>query len=261
MKTKNFKIESIRKLVFDEADRFFEEDFVSDLELIKTKTIKLNQTLLFTANLTDKTQRLCTLFMKSPKIIEISNKYENIKTLKDYYCFIGEQYKLVTLHNLIKQNNDSSIIVFTSLFSSTQKINSTLIKMGISSECRHGKMNQSGSEKVIKNFKEGVFSVLLTTDLASRGLDIPQVSLIINFDLPELAKTYIHRIGRTAIPGREGSAISLVTQYDVIQFQKLEYALHRKIECFEFDIQNDYERFPKYIMKFVKIIMIRIEKK
>lgn len=239
-KTKNFKIKLIRKLVFDEADRFFEQDFISDLSVIKHKLERVNQTLMFTATMTEETEKLCSIFMRSPKIIEVSKKYENVKTLKDYYCFIPEKYKLVTLYNLLKENNNIQIIVFTSLCSSAQKISSVLSRLGLLCECLHGKMHQSQRERVLKNFKDANFSVLFSTDLASRGLDIPQVGLVVNYDIPEHAKIYIHRVGRTARAGREGVAISLISQYDVIEFQKLEYALNRQLE------EKNYKNYESY---------------
>ena len=228
-KTKNLRMDSFRKLILDEADRFFEQDFTDELNLISQKLKRKNQSLMFTATITDKTEKLSSIFMKNPRLVEISGRFENVKTLKDYFSFIPEKYKLTVLYNYLKQNEGSAII-FVGMCTSSQKIGTFLQKMGISCEFLHGSMPQNRREERIKDFKESNFDVLVSTDLASRGLDIPHVDLVINYDLPSTAKDYMHRVGRTARAGKEGVAVSFVTQYDVVEFQKLEFVLKRKIE-------------------------------
>lgn len=228
-KTKNFKIGSIRKLVLDEADRFFDQDFAEDLGVIASKLLRKNQTLMFTATITDKTERLSNLFMKNPRIVGNPQKYEGVETLTDSYSFIPEKYKITALCNYLKREDHGSTIVFVSMCRDAQRLDALLRELGLSSRCLHGNMLQPHREEVLRAFRASSFNVLVSTDLASRGLDIPHVDDIVNFDLPNSAKDYMHRVGRTARAGKHGSAVSFVTQYDLLGLQKLEFVLKRKL--------------------------------
>lgn len=241
-KTKNFHIERIRKLIFDEADRFFEQDFAEDLQLISKKLVKKNQTLMFTATLTERCRKLANVFMRSPRIYTVSEDPSRVDTLSDSFALVPEKYKLTVLFNYLLEHKNTSVIVFAALCSTCQKVGLTLSKLGISCQYLHGKVPQAKRVETVRKFREGEFSVLLATDLASRGLDIPHVDLVINYDMAESAKVYTHRVGRTARAGREGAAISFVTQYDVEKLQKVEHLLGRKIEAVDYKVYANYER-------------------
>lgn len=248
-KTKGFKIQSIRKLVLDEADRFFEQDFTKDLDLIMARLEKKNQTLMFTATLTEQVRSLSGIFMKSPHIIGHSsgapdapeNSLSGVETLKESFVFVPEKYKIVTLCNYIRTHASDSIIVFVGMCITTHKVGSLLKKLEASCEYINGKMPQKTRMDIVQQFRDRRFNVLVATDLASRGLDIPQVCCVINFDLPVRAKDYIHRVGRTARAGRSGQALTLVTQYDVARLQKLEHAMKRRIDKIDMDLFYDAE--------------------
>lgn len=241
-KTKSFHVERIRKLILDEADRFFEQDFAQDLEIISKKLIKKNQTLMFTATLTDRCKNLASIFMRSPRIYSISEDVGHIPTLSDSFTFIPEKYKLAVLYNYLQEHGHCSIIVFVGLCSTSQKLGLALSKLGLSCEYLHGKVAQSRRIETVRRFRCKEFNVLISTDVASRGLDIPHVELVINFDLPDNAKIYTHRIGRTARAGKDGLALSLVTQYDVEKLQRIEHALKRKINNVEYKVYCNHEK-------------------
>lgn len=259
-KTKNFKIGMVRKLVLDEADRFFEFDFLDDLNLIAEKLVKKTQALMFTATLTDKTRSLAHLFMKSPRIVQVSEGYAPNTTLAEYFTLIPEKYKLTVLCNYMDSKRDLSAIVFVSMCTTVQKLTLLLKRSGISSECLHGNMPQPSRQAIIANFRERTFNVLISTDLASRGLDIPHVDLVINFDLPNTARDYTHRVGRTARAGKTGTAITFVTQYTVGKLQRLEYALKRKLppmklRCYDHskEINERYEDVASEICESLQV--------
>lgn len=241
-KTKSFHIERIRKLIFDEADRFFEQDFATDLAIIAKRLKMKNQTLMFTATLTDRCRELANLFMRSPKIHILGENEPKIATLSEGFILVPEKYKLTLLYNYLSEQKTVPTIVFFALCSTSQRIGLTLAKLGISSVYLHGKIPQSRRSEIVSRFRKGEFNVLLATDVASRGLDIPDVGLIINYDLPGTSDIYTHRIGRTARAGREGEAVSLVTQYDVERFQRIEHCLKRKINTIDYKVYSDYER-------------------
>lgn len=241
-KTKNFHIERIRKLIFDEADRFFEQDFSKDLDLISKKLIKKNQTLMFTATLTERCKNLAHLFMRSPKICEQATESSLIPTLSETFSFIPEKYRMTVLYNYLNERKSASCIVFVGLCTTAQKLGLVLKELGISCGFLHGKMPQLRRLEIVKNFRDQEFNVLISTDVASRGIDIPHVELVINYDLPENSKVYTHRIGRTARAGREGCAFSLVSQYDVEKFQKIESSLGRTIQDTKYRCYDNDEK-------------------
>lgn len=242
LKTKNFYCDRFRKLIFDEADRFFEQDFSKDLDLISKKLTKKNQTLMFTATLTERCNNLAHLFMRTPRIYNQENSSNVISSLRESFTFIPEKYRVTVLYNYLNERKNLSCIVFTGLCTTAQKIGLTLQQLGLSCEYLHGKMQQLRRVEIIKSFREKEFNVLVCTDVASRGLDIPHVEVVINFDLPENSKTYTHRVGRTARAGKEGQALTLVSQYDVEKFQKLEKILNRTIEDIKYRVYSNYER-------------------
>jgi len=234
VKTKNFKVKYVRKVVFDEADRFVENDFTKELELIYPQLKRLNQTLMFTATKTKETERLCQLFMKNMKCIEVSSKYESIKALDEVLYLVPEKYKLVTFVNYLRERADAGMtIVFVSMCTGARKVADLLQKLGLSAECLHGGMPQDDRRAAIDRFLDGKFRILVATDLAARGLDVPDVDLVVNYEFPSDPKIYTHRIGRTARAGKAGSAVAFATQYDVGKIQKVEYCLKR-----QFRIEN-----------------------
>lgn len=241
-KTKNFHINRFRKLIFDESDRFFEQDFSKDLDLISKKLIKKNQTLMFTATLTARCKNLANLFMRSPKIYGQTTETDPIANLAESFSFVPEKYRMTVLYNFLNEKKDFSSIVFVGLCSTAQKLGTTLKELGISCGFLHGKMQQLKRLEIVRSFREKEFNVLISTDVASRGLDIPHVELVVNYDLPDNSKTYTHRIGRTARAGREGHAFSLVSQYDVEKFQMMEQSLDRRIADVKYKSYSNYER-------------------
>ena len=244
-KTKNFKIDFIRKLILDEADRFFEYDFLDELNTLAERLTRKRQTLMFTATLTDKTAKLAHLFMKSPRTIQVSEKYSPCSTLDEYFTLIPECCQLATLINQLKTDSGRSVIIFVAMCATAQKINLLLNRFEISSEFLHGSLQQPDREAAISRFASGKFSILVSTDLASRGLDISHVDLIINYDLPNTAREYTHRVGRTARAGRAGTAISFVNQYTVGKYQRLEYALGRKLNELRMDCDDHFKEINK----------------
>lgn len=246
-KTKGFHIERIRKLVLDEADRFFECDFVEDLDVIAKKLTKKNQTLMFTATLTEKAKDLASLLMRLPKVYEISGCSEPVSTLTDTFALIPEKYKATVLYNFLKSQMECSAIVFVSLCSTSQRLGLALQRLGLSCGFLHGKMPQSKREEIVRSFRDQEINVLVSTDVASRGLDVPHVGMVINYDCPDLARTYTHRVGRTARAGKEGMALTLVTQYDVERLQKLEFVMKRKLKDIKLKLYTDHDRVKEVL--------------
>lgn len=231
LKTKSFKTGKIRKLVLDEADRFFEQDFTDDLETILANLRERRQTLLFTATMSENISKMSETLLRRPRLLDITNN-ERVAGLTEYYFLVSMNKKNFALVGLLRMRSEVSVILFVSMCMSAQTISIALNSLGISAEALYGELDQKKREDIMRRFRDGGFSVLVCTDLGSRGLDIKHVDLVINFDPPSSGKDYIHRVGRTARAGKPGVAITFITQYDVEQLQKLEFSIGRRIEKF-----------------------------
>jgi ATP-dependent RNA helicase DDX47/RRP3 len=151
------------------------------------------------------------------------------------YIFIPHKFKDVYLIYLLNEHRGRTAIIFTRTINETARIAFLLRALGHSAIPLHGQLTQSARLGALSKFRSGSREILVATDVAARGLDIPSVDLVINFDLPPDSKTYVHRVGRTARAGKSGVAISVVTQYDIEIYQRIEKALGKKLGEFEAD--------------------------
>ncbi|KAH9997340.1 DEAD-domain-containing protein [Russula vinacea] len=233
--TKGFSLRGLRFLVLDEADRLLDMDFGPDIDGILRAIPKERTTYLFSATMTTKVAKLQRASLSNPVRVEVSTKYSTVSTLLQYYLFIPLSQKdvhLVYLTNSLAQN---SIIVFTRTVHDAQRLSIILRNLGFAAIPLHGQLSQSQRLGSLSKFQSGSRKILVATDVASRGLDIPAVDVIINFDIPTHSKDYIHRVGRTARAGRAGKSITLVTQYDVELIQRIEAVINKKLDLWPTD--------------------------
>ncbi|KAG8942369.1 ribosomal RNA processing protein, partial [Tulasnella sp. 408] len=161
--------------------------------------------------------------------------YSTVSTLLQHYIFIPLTHKDAYLVHLVNELAQNSMIIFTRTVQDSQRLALVLRKLGFPAIPIHGKLSQESRLGALNKFKTGGRSILVATDVASRGLDIPAVDVVINFDIPTYSKDYIHRVGRTARAGRAGKSITLVTQYDVELFQRIEGVIGKKMVEFVVD--------------------------
>ncbi|KAA0706394.1 putative ATP-dependent RNA helicase DDX47 [Triplophysa tibetana] len=190
------------------------------------------RTFLFSATMTKKVQKLQRAALLDPVKCSVSSKYATVEKLQQYYIFIPSKYKDCYLVSILNELAGNSFMVFCSTCNNTQRVALLLRNLGITAIPLHGQMCQSKRLGALNKFKSKSRSVLLATDVASRGLDIPHVDCVINFDIPTHSKDYIHRVGRTARAGRSGNSITFVTQYDVELFQRIETLIGKKLPVF-----------------------------
>lgn len=234
-----FSLSRIRFLILDEADRLLEQgctDFTADLEVILGTVPASRQTLLFSATLSATLQQLQSVAMKQPFFWESTSTTLTVDNLDQRFILTPEKVKDAHLVHLVQtfsdQHSDWSIIIFTKTCKDCQVLTMMLRRFDFPTISLHSMMKQKERFANLSKFKASVYKILVATDVASRGLDIPTVQVVINHNTPGLPKTYIHRVGRTARAGRNGVSITLVTQYDIHLVHAIEAQTKSKLQEF-----------------------------
>ncbi|KAF3436940.1 hypothetical protein FNV43_RR19693 [Rhamnella rubrinervis] len=227
--TKGFSLRTLKYLVLDEADRLLNEEFEKSLDEILSVIPRERRTYLFSATMTKKVRKLQRACLRNPVKIEAASKYSTVDTLKQQYRFVPAKYKDCYLVYILTEMTGCTSMVFTRTADSTRFLAVTLRKLGIRAIPISGQMSQPKRLGALNMFKAGECNTLICTDVASRGLDIPSVDMVINYDIPTNSKDYIHRVGRTARAGRSGVAISLVNQYELEWYLQIEKLIGKKL--------------------------------
>ncbi|KAN0068506.1 P-loop containing nucleoside triphosphate hydrolase protein [Elaphomyces granulatus] len=227
--TKGFSLRQLKYLVLDEADRLLDLDFGPILDKL-LKVLPKRTTYLFSATMSSKVESLQRASLSNPVRVEASTKRQTVSTLLQSYIFIPQKYKDIHLVHMLYERAGQTAIIFTRTINDTQRVSIMLRALGFSAIPIHGQLSQSARLAALNKFRARSRNLLIATDVAARGLDIPSVDLVLNYDLPHDSKTYIHRVGRTARAGKSGIAISFVTQYDIELWLRIEKALSRKLD-------------------------------
>ncbi|CAJ2670213.1 DEAD-box ATP-dependent RNA helicase 10-like protein [Trifolium pratense] len=227
--TKGFSLSKLKYLVLDEADRLLNEDFEESLNEILGMIPRERRTFLFSATMTKKVEKLQRVCLRNPVKIEASTKYSTVDTLKQQYRFLPAKRKDCYLVYILTEMAGSTSMVFTRTCDATRLLALILRNLGLKAIPINGHMSQPKRLGALNKFKSGDCNILLCTDVASRGLDIPAVDMVINYDIPTNSKDYIHRVGRTARAGRSGVAISLVNQYELEWYIQIEKLIGKKL--------------------------------
>lgn len=244
--TKGFSLRYAQCLVMDEADRMLSMDFEKELDTILQAIPSDDRlTMLFSATMTSKVAKLQRASLRKPTRIEVNDKFRTPAKLTQEYLFIPAKFKECYLARLLETHANGSSLVFAATCSAATKLALALRHLGFEAVCLHGQMSQPKRLGALRKFKAGHATVLVATDVAARGLDIPHVDLVLNYDIPTHGKEYVHRVGRTARAGKSGKAIAMVTQYDIELYQRLEHLLGHKLPacpCPEQDALRLYDR-------------------
>ncbi|KAL9378107.1 hypothetical protein Peur_029442 [Populus x canadensis] len=235
--TKGFSLRTLKYLVLDEADRLLNEEFEKSLDEILNVIPRDRKTYLFSATMTKKVKKLQRACLRNPVKIEAASKYSTVDTLKQQYRFVPSKHKDCYLVYILTEMSNSTAMVFTRTCDATSFLALVLRNLGLRAIPINGHMSQPKRLGALNKFKARECNILICTDVASRGLDIPAVDMVINYDVPSNSKDYIHRVGRTARAGRSGVAISLVNQYELEWYLQIENLIGKKLP--EFPAQEE----------------------
>ena len=236
--SKNFS--KVSTLVLDEADRLLDPGFDAELRIILSKLPKQRQTLLFSATMTQSISAMKDMNLHNVFHVDLHN-CQPVDKCKQCYCFVPANVKeayLVQVLSHFLARLTASMIVFTNSIKTCELLHQICVQLGIESVSLHSLKKQKQRQESLERFRSQRVPILFATDVASRGIDIPAVEVIINYDPPRNVSDYVHRIGRTARAERSGEAVTLVTQHDVGRFLAIEKGTTQRMEQFELNEQN-----------------------
>ncbi|MHB8572093.1 MAG: DEAD/DEAH box helicase [Candidatus Dormibacteria bacterium] len=224
------KLDSIRMVVLDEADEMLNMGFIEDIERILSAVPDEHQTALFSATIAPRIRKLAARHLKDPVQVSVATQEALSPRVRQVYYEVTWQAKSDALARILDFEQPESAIVFVRTRKDADVVAEQLNGAGYIAQAIHGDINQAQRERVLQRFRAGHTQLLVGTDVAARGLDIPDVTHIINYDLPLDAESYVHRIGRTGRAGQTGEALTLVTPRERGQLRMIEQAIHRKIQ-------------------------------
>jgi ATP-dependent RNA helicase RhlE len=210
MKRKVLKLDHVRTLVLDEADRMLDMGFITDIKAIVEETPADRQTLFFSATITPEIERLVQGFLRNPETVSVRTADTSLSVDQDVVEAGGKEEKLDILLKLLSGEEFDKVLVFGETKFGVQRLSDHLDQSGVPSTAIHGNKSQSQRQRALKAFKDNHVRVMVATDVAARGLDIPNVSHVINFDQPATYEDYVHRIGRTGRGGATGKALTFI---------------------------------------------------
>ena len=236
-KNKIFNLNDIEVLVLDEADRMFDLGFIKDIRYLLRRLPKPQNRLnmLFSATLSHRVLELAYEHMNDPELIKIEAEKMTADNIRQAIFFPSNEEKIPLLIGLIKEMEKSKVMIFVNTKKEVERLESIMKRNRMNAESISGDVPQKKRIKMLKLFEEGQLSVLIATDVASRGLHIPDIKYVINYDLPQDAEDYVHRIGRTARAGKNGNAISFGCETYAISLPEIENYIGMKIPVANFN--------------------------
>ena len=221
VKRGTIQLEAAKFVVLDEADRMLDMGFIDDIKFILFYVDEDRQTCLFSATIPPEISRLAQDYMKNPHEVKLNEEEISLDTIDQSYLIVEERQKFKHLCNFIKSRDEKQTIVFAATKQRTQRLAIELKQQGLRAITIHGDLSQKQRDDSMHRFRTGSEDILVATDIAARGIDVPAIGHVINYDIPDDPMIYFHRIGRTARAGGTGKAISLVSQDRVDDFTRI----------------------------------------
>ncbi len=229
MRRKTLKLDHLEKIVLDEADEMLNMGFIEDIDTILESTPEEIQKVFFSATMPRAIVELTNKYLKEPVHVKIAAKELTIPLVEQYYIEVREANKVEILSRLIDAGNVSRALVFCNTKRKVDELTDKLNTRGYSVEALHGDMKQASRDRVMKQFRSGKLDLLVATDVAARGIDVEDIEVVFNFDLPSDDEYYVHRVGRTARAGKTGKSYTFVVGREIIDLKNIQHAIKAQI--------------------------------
>ncbi len=226
---KYISLEHIFHFVLDEADRMLDMGFIHDIKRLLPMLPKRKQTLFFSATMPLAIANLSRSILYNPAKVEVTPVSSAVETIEQHLYFVEKPQKNDLLITVLEKEQGKSVLVFSRTKHGADKIARVLNKKGICCEAIHGNKTQGARQRALSNFKLGKTRVIIATDIAARGIDITNLEMVINYDLPDVAETYVHRIGRTGRAGKSGTALSFCSQEEQTMVKDIQKLTGKKL--------------------------------
>lgn len=226
-------LKHVDTLILDEADRMLDMGFIYDINMIIRQLSEERQTILFSATISDDIKKIADRYMYQPEKVTIEPDPEKKGKIEEAFYFVEKPAKTKLLRHLIEEQSIEKGIVFTRTKYGADKLARKLSKLSIPADAIHGNKSQNQRQRVLNKFRKGNIQILVASDVAARGIDIDDITHVINYELPEQAETYVHRIGRTGRAGSDGIAISLCTDEEKKYMFDIEMLLNKRLPIVE----------------------------
>jgi ATP-dependent RNA helicase RhlE len=223
-------LDTIRYFILDEADRMLDMGFIDDIKKIIRLLPEKKQTVLFSATITPEIKKLAGAIMHLPVSVSVTPEVTAASLVSQSVYFVKKEQKRHLLNHVMQHDSIDNALVFTRTKHGADKVARDLNKSGIRAESMHGNKSQNNREKTLKGFKNGMIRVLVATDVASRGIDIDNLSHVINYEIPETPTTYVHRIGRTGRAGATGIALSFCSTDEKVYLSNISKLIRKEIK-------------------------------
>ena len=235
-------LDYVETLVLDEADLMLDMGFIDDVKKIERLCPEEKQTLLFSATMPYKVEQLAETILKNPKRIEVSQNSSTSKNVNQALYYVPKPQKIELCLHLLRNTIKGRIIIFRRTKYGVDKLEQTLLKNNYKADSLHGDKSQTLRQEALNNFKKNKVDILIATDVAARGIDIDDVDAVINFDLPNIPETYVHRIGRTARAGNTGTAYSFCSADEREYIKAIQQLINLQLDVVE---EHPYPLDPK----------------